>query len=138
MTLLIRMYLHFCNWTRQIGTDHVCIDISLTTANFTSSWKLGSCSFSPYNRKLEFGKQNQKIRQQNESTQNDITVEYVEICCIAPGIHTLTCEDTGKLGWRGGYVKIQGHIYCHDFVGYRSRQKLLVSGNHISLELLIW
>ena len=73
----------------------------------------------------------------DDATQKDITVKYVEICCIVPGKHTLTCRDTGKLGWRGGFVKIQGHIYCHDFVGYSSMQKLRVSGNHQSLKFTI-
>ena len=58
-------------------------------------------------------------------------VKYVETCCLAPGNYILTCRDTGKNGWGGGFVEIQGHKYCHDFVGYSSMQKVTVFGKNM-------
>ena len=40
---------------------------------------------------------------------------YTEECCLDAGKHTLTCDDTGKDGWRGGFIVIQGKKYCEDF-----------------------
>ena len=47
---------------------------------------------------------------------------YNEKCCVSPGKHILTCEDTYGDGWHGGYLQFKdmfgnywGNQYCKDF-----------------------
>ena len=53
--------------------------------------------------------------------------KYIERCCITPGQHTLTCINKQKpFGWGMGYIEIQGHRYCDDFMSYRLMQKITI------------
>ena len=95
---------------------HACIDIKLTSLHYGTSWTYGPCSFAARN-----------------GNENEVTTKYVEKCCLSTEEHTLTCRDSEKMGWRGGYIEIQGHRHCHDFfVGYTDRQKLSVLGRHMN------
>ena len=54
---------------------------------------------------------------------------HSERCCLIPGKFTLTCENTKKpVGWYEGYVEIQGHKYCHDFMGYKAMRQITIAG----------
>ena len=97
-----------------IVSGHACIDIKLTSLYYGTSWTYGPCSF--------------PARIKNENT---VTTKYVEKCCLSAEEYTLTCKDSEKMGWRGGYLEIQGHRHCHDFfIGYADRRKLSVRGRH--------
>jgi len=89
----------------------VCIDISLTTFHYESSWTFGPCSF-----------------YHTETSNYKNTTKYAERCCLSLGEYTLTCSNSDNVGWRGGFLEIQGHKYCHDFVGYNARRKITVVG----------
>lgn len=39
--------------------------------------------------------------------------------------------DVEGLGWRGGYLEIQGKKYCHDFVGTYARRRLTILGTKL-------
>ena len=54
---------------------------------------------------------------------------YIQKCCLKPGQQTLTCINTIKpYGWDDGYIEIQGHRYCNDFMSYRSMQTITITG----------
>ena len=117
-THIIAQSQFFCNYIPRIiyliVSGHACIDIKLTSLYYTTSWTYGPCSF--------------PARIKNENT---VTTEYVEKCCLSAEEYTLTCKDSEKMGWRGGYLEIQGHRHCHDFfIGYADRRKLSVRGRH--------
>ena len=72
-------------------------------------WSLGNCSSSYEYRRIDFG--------------------HSERCCLTPGMYTLTCENTKTpVGWYDGYVEIQGHKYCHDFMGYKAMRQITIAG----------
>ena len=53
---------------------------------------------------------------------------YIERCCLAHGNYTLACKNKEKPdGWYGGYLEIQGRVYCDDFVGYKGLRELTIS-----------
>ena len=54
--------------------------------------------------------------------------QYTERCCLAPGEYTLTCKAGEGINWRGGFMEIQRHKYCDDFIGYKAMQKVTISG----------
>ena len=59
---------------------------------------------------------------------------YTEECCLAVGKHTLSCDDTYKDGWHGGFIAIQGEEYCKDFFdGHVQKQdiEIIFSGSHL-------
>ena len=57
---------------------------------------------------------------------------YTDRCCIAPGKHRLTCYNNPPArGWKNEYLMIDGHRYCDNFVGFKSMQKIAVTGRHI-------
>ena len=74
-------------------------------------WSLGNCYSSYEYKRTDYG--------------------YSERCCLAPGKYTLTCENTKRpVGWYDGYVEIQGHKYCHDFMGYKAMRQITIAGIH--------
>ena len=96
-----------------------CLEIRVVTRfeGQLIDWMLGPCS-----------------RAQNYV--DDYTV-YVERCCIAPGIHTLTCVNKAKgEGWKNGYIEIQGHRYCDDFMSYRAMRKVEILGTRFDMFVL--
>ena len=71
-------------------------------------WKLGNCSTVG---KYEDNKQ------------------YLHRCCLKPGEYTLTCTNMNNdHGWKKGYIEIQGHRYCDDFMGYKSMRRITILG----------
>ena len=73
--------------------------------------------------------------------ENTDSTKYVERCCLSPKEYTLTCRDSQKRGWQGGYIEIQGHKHCQDFfVGYTARRKLTVLGGDLNfrIQFLLW
>ena len=53
---------------------------------------------------------------------------YSEECCLDAGKYTLTCDDTYKDGWHGGFITIQGKQYCEDFTdGHQQAQDIEIA-----------
>ena len=75
-----------------------CFDVKVTTADYGDeySWSLGTCS--------------------NNQVYSHFK-EYNEECCLDAGVHTLKCKDSYGDGWVGGFINIQGKIYCDNFKG---------------------
>ena len=73
-----------------------CLQIQTTTKTYGSdnSWSLGPCTS---NR--SYG--NNQVYEQN--------------CCMSNGNYSLTCKDSYKDGWHGGYIEIEGNRYCESF-----------------------
>ena len=88
--------------------------MKLTTTPWSSlvSWKLDTCFIS----------EEEAYKKHNSEGQ------YIKRCCLAAGDHTLICRDSGGDGWNGGFMEIQGHIYCNDFIGYKAMRRITVSG----------
>ena len=42
--------------------------------------------------------------------------EYKEKCCLAPGTYTLNCKCSYGDGWHGGFIEIDGVVYCKNFM----------------------
>ena len=54
---------------------------------------------------------------------------YTARCCLGPGKHTLVCyNEPPAKGWKNAYIKIDGHLYCDDFVTYKLFQKIVIGG----------
>ena len=100
-------------------SGRVCIGIRVTSLHYGARWTYGPCSFAVSNKK-----------------ENSNTTIYVEKCCLSADEHTLTCKDEEKRGWRGEYLEIQGHKYCHDFFnGYIVKRKIKVLGMYVNLRI---
>ena len=55
--------------------------------------------------------------------------QYLHRCCMKPGKYSLTCTNINEAhGWKKGYIEIQGHRYCDDFMGYKSMRRISISG----------
>ena len=55
--------------------------------------------------------------------------EHIQSCCLEPGYQTLTCINLRKpYGWDDGYIEIQGHRYCNDFMSYKIMQRITIKG----------
>ena len=66
----------------------------------------------------------------------DKYTKYIHRCCLNPGNYTLICRNKEKPhGWNDGYIEIQGHRYCDDFLSYRVMQKISLQGN-ISIKII--
>ena len=93
--------------------SEVCINLKLKTRKWGNeiSWNFGPCSSS----------------QVYENGQ-----VYFEQCCLPPGEHTLTCEDSWGDGWHGGWIKIDGTKYCDDFTGgSEATAQVTVAGKYV-------
>ena len=93
-----------------------CFNVTITTRKWghENSWTLGTCASD------DLGYQKNQV--------------YTEECCLAAGKHTLTCDDTYKDGWHGGFIAIQGEEYCKDFFdGHVQKQdiEIIFSGSHL-------
>ena len=88
----------------------VCIDIKITTGmeGKLKKWTFGPCS--------------------NAHKYEDFT-QYVERCCLLKGQYTLTCINTGRPeGWKRGFIEIQGHRYCDDFMSFKEMHQIDIEG----------
>ena len=53
--------------------------------------------------------------------------KYIQRCCLKPQQHILTCINKKvPRGWGDGYIEIQGHRYCDDFMAYKLMQKVTI------------
>ena len=100
-------------------SDHeVCFDVKISTVQYGHVygtdgdimwWRLGTCEKvgPPYER----------------------WKKYIQRCCLKQQDHILTCiNKKNPYGWGDGYIEIQGHRYCDDFLGYKSMQKITIRG----------
>ena len=101
-----------CVYKKQELRDHeVCFDIKVSTLQHGvhSKWKLGHCN--------------------SIGIDYDNKMQYIHKCCLKPGLHTLTCINKREpYGWDEGYIEIQGHRYCNDFLSYRLMQRITIKG----------
>merc|ERR1739844_164761 len=84
-----------------------CFNVTITTRKWghENSWTLGTCASD------DLGYKEHQV--------------YTEECCLAAGKYTLTCDDTYKDGWHGGFIAIQGEEYCKDFFhGHEQKQDI--------------
>ena len=84
-----------------------CFNVTITTRKWghENSWTLGTCASD------DLGYKEDQV--------------YTEECCLAAGKYTLTCDDTYKDGWHGGFITIQGKQYCEDFTdGHQQAQDI--------------
>ena len=94
-----------------------CFDIKITTKNNANMvrWKLEECS--------------------NPESYDEFS-SYEQRCCMAPGQYTLICQNTEYPdGWYGGYIEIQGHRYCDDFLAYQAMRRITIKGNMGAIRL---
>ena len=60
--------------------------------------------------------------------------KYIKRCCLELGLHTLTCTNKrNPYGWGDGYIEIQGHRYCNDFMSFRLMNRITIRSNDICL-----
>ena len=77
-----------------------------------SDWQLGTCG--------------------NVGTKHGNYIRVIQRCCLRPGPYVLTCINKKKpYGWGEGYIEIQGHRYCNDFMSYRIMQKITIKSMNI-------
>ena len=93
-----------------------CFDVTITTKQYgnENSWTLGTCV--------------------SDAAGYQADQVYSEECCLDAGTFTLTCDDSYKDGWHGGFITIQGKQYCEDFTdGHQQAQDIDIaySGSHI-------
>ena len=99
----------------------VCKDVAVTTQYDGQSikWKLGNFQ---------------------SAQQYDNYREYIQRCCLFPGVYTLTCINNDKSeGWKNGRLTIQGLDYCNDFMSFRVFRQIIVRGRSLKahkIELL--
>ena len=94
----------------------VCIDIEILVEVFgpkSLRWSLGPCSS---------GNNDNKYYKNGN---------YKERCCLSPGIHILSCYSNDQsLGWRYVQIRINGHIYCDDFISLKAMRKIVIHGTY--------
>ena len=75
----------------------VCTPIKVVTRSYGkhNSWTFGDCRSS-------------QVYESN--------LFYTEKCCQKPGSYPISCKDSAKDGWHGGYLEIEGTKYCTDFM----------------------
>ena len=92
----------------------VCIDIEIIVEAVgpkSLRWSLGTCSSG--NNKNKYNK----------------NARYKERCCLAPGIHILSCYSSDQsLGWKYLQIRINGHSYCDDFISFKAMRKVAIHG----------
>ena len=84
-----------------------CFDVSLYNIRPATSWTIGNCSSS-----LNYSEPG----------------VYIAKCCISPGHHILTCDDTDSDDWSLSGLIILGHEFCRDYVGKNARIRLNITG----------
>ena len=93
----------------------VLVDIKVRTRSDAHllKWTLGACSSS------------------KEYTNNK---EFVENnCFLEPGMHILSCSNTKQpYGWKNGFITINEHRYCDDFMGYKALRHVFIGNKCIT------
>ena len=88
----------------------VSVDIKIRTGTDAHllKWSLGACSNS------------------KEYTNDKEFVE--EGCYLSPGKHTLNRYNIKQpYGWKKGFIVINGHRFCDDFMGYKALRHIFIS-----------
>ena len=111
---------HYFLFHEYLADHKICFDVKISTAQHgtDSEWSLGSCD----SIGIKYSKH----------------TKYLERCCLQPGEHILTCINRrNPYGWDSGYIEIQGHRFCDDFMSHRMIQKIHIrSMNKINFKLL--
>ena len=84
------------------AVDDICFDVKILTIQhgFDVEWHIGHCD--------------------SVGTTYDDHKRYIQRCCLKPGRQILTCVNKrNPYGWGDGYIEIQGHRYCDDFMSYQ-------------------
>ena len=85
------------------------VDIQPKRRAWEMSWTLGTCN----NSRKYFSSQ----------------VAYTESCCLAAGVHQLTCDALRGGGWPDGFIKIGKRHYCDNFyIGHQQTVDIEISG----------
>ena len=93
----------------QGGNGLACIEVNLLTTSDHYNWKLGQCYATH--------------RDSNGGV-------YTGKCCVPDGDRILSCMSSEGKGWVNSLVRIGGHTFCDDIVGYNKFTKLKISGTH--------
>ena len=111
---------HYFLFHEYLADHKICFDVKISTAQHgtDSEWSLGSCD----SIGIKYSKH----------------TKYLERCCLQPGEHILTCINRrNPYGWDSGYIEIQGHRFCDDFMSHRMIQKINIrSMNKTNFKLL--
>ena len=89
----------------------VCKDVTVKTQYDAQSvkWKLGD-----YHNAREY----------------DDFREYIQRCCLIPGIYTLTCiNNDNPEGWKNSRLSFQGVDFCFDFMSFKVFRQIIVEGD---------
>ena len=104
---------YFITWfIDELGST--CINIHLHSRRGSYSWQFGPCHSS-----------------QQYSGSNTYTEKYTEKCCAPNGEHIFSCKDTKGGGWDHSLVKIGGHQFCDDIVGYEKMIAINITGGAV-------
>ena len=79
------------------GNGLTCMNVDLRTTKDGNTWELGPCYTS---HKLSS------------------TGTYIEKCCVPNGEHLFACNSAQNNGWVNAYVRVEGHMFCDDIIGY--------------------
>ena len=88
-----------------------CFDVGIRTQQNgkQNSWTIGTCKSNKTYASYRYHK---------------------ESCCLAPGNHELTFNDSAGDGWEGGFTRLEDKMYCADFItGHNQRHKIDILGN---------
>ena len=59
--------------------------------------------------------------------------QYTERCCLAEGQeYVLACQTSLPGGWKDGFVEVQGHKYCDDFITSKAMYKIEILGKYVN------
>ena len=95
--------------------EEICFNTEISSLENgpDSEWKLGTCGGT--------------VKSHKDGRPNF----YIQRCCLKAGKYTLTCVNRkNPYGWGQGYIEIQGHRYCNDFMSYRMMQKITIRSNY--------
>ena len=57
---------------------------------------------------------------------------YTQTCNLPPGNYELICSNSYGDGWHGGYIEIQGNLYCDDASSFSTEtHTITVTGTHM-------
>ena len=107
--LIVTQCWYFSDKTVSFTDDGICFYVKISTYRHGSysEWQLGECN--------------------GNETKYDNFKTYFEKCCLKFAQHTLTCINKKyPSGWDFGYIEIQGHRYCDDFMSYRMMQRITI------------
>ena len=70
-----------------------------------------------------------KLGHFHNARQYDDYREYIQRCCMIPGIYTLTCiNNDNPEGWKNSRLSFQGVDFCFDFMSFKVFRQIIVEG----------